>query len=292
MTTRKQFADFKALLRDHIINKYISYGEMVCAFFTNRGKRHRKITVGELRLEKKSDTIFILCSGPSILDISEEQWREIEKHNSLGINFSFLVPHIPSYQLFSWEPDIIARQGMVDEFANVKASFKDTVILVHTKAFTRFAHPRFIPSFFPENPRWCLYALPDSIIFKENREFSDSDFDKTLFYRNTSSHAIEFAVNSLGFQKVVLLGVDLQTSAHFFYGMPGMEFYEERQRITGGDMKGKIASMIPKGGKIHPFDVYLEALHEYLHRKRGVQLFVQNSKSILHPRLPAYFSNE
>jgi hypothetical protein len=177
----------------------------------------------------------------------------------------------------------------VNNFRDRRASYSSCVIMLNSKAYFRGAHPRLTPEFFPEKAQCCFYWIPDSIEFDRNRPFEDRDFEKTVFYRNTASHAVELCVNHLGYRKIVLLGVDLMTAAHFYDGHPGLEPIEPALKKLAE--AGVMMPMIPKGNKVQPFDVYFYALAEFLGRKRDVHILVQNAQNALHPGLPAYFES-
>src|SRR5205823_1453288 len=55
----------------------------------------------DLSTYKKSDTIFLLGSGPSINHISPDRWACIAQHDSIGFNFWVLHPFVPT--LYSFE---------------------------------------------------------------------------------------------------------------------------------------------------------------------------------------------
>ncbi len=46
---------------------------------------------------KKSDTIFILGSGSSVNDLTEENWTVINSHDSIGFNFWLIHEFVPTF---------------------------------------------------------------------------------------------------------------------------------------------------------------------------------------------------
>ena len=57
------------------------------ATVSGTARAYRALTEEELRRTRKSDTVFIFGSGYSLNDIPPEQWREIERHDTLGFNW-------------------------------------------------------------------------------------------------------------------------------------------------------------------------------------------------------------
>src|SRR5207249_922467 len=47
---------------------------------------YRLLDENELRLTRKSDTVFIFGSGASLHSITEAEWREFERHDTIGFN--------------------------------------------------------------------------------------------------------------------------------------------------------------------------------------------------------------
>lgn len=291
-TIREKAGIIKAGIRDHCNAKYISYPEAISGFFKNRKIKYSRYDLSSIRAFKTSDTIFVLGSGPSLNQLSSENIDMIQKHDSVGINYSFLKKEItPTFHQFSWE-NTIFQKYLVENFLSYRTSYKDVVILVNSKAARRMAHPRLTPFLFPEEPKYCLYTLPNPISLNANRPFCDDDFERNLFYRGTLSLVLDIILK-IGYKKIVLLGVDLNTSEHFFNDLPEMQelikLMQECNLKIYGDNK-KFESMYTKDGKPRPFDEYLFSLSDYLTRKRGVHLYTGYKNNMLYPRLPAYFN--
>ena len=51
---------------------------------------------------KTSDRIYVLGSGRSVLDITPEEWEEINKHDSIGFNHWYVHEHKPTYYDLSY----------------------------------------------------------------------------------------------------------------------------------------------------------------------------------------------
>lgn len=60
------------------------------------------MTVLDLKKYKTSDRIYILGSGRSVLDITEEEWQEIKNHDSIGFNHWYVHDHIPTFYDLSY----------------------------------------------------------------------------------------------------------------------------------------------------------------------------------------------
>lgn len=58
--------------------------------------------ISDLKQYKKSDRIYILGSGKSVLDITKEEWKEIRKHDSIGFNHWYVHEFIPTFYDLSY----------------------------------------------------------------------------------------------------------------------------------------------------------------------------------------------
>ena len=56
-----------------------------------------ELNLNQLRSFKTSDRIYILGSGESILDISKQEWDEINSHNSIGFNHWYVHDFEPTF---------------------------------------------------------------------------------------------------------------------------------------------------------------------------------------------------
>lgn len=266
-------------------NRVIPFGEAAASWFKNSSLEYSWVPRERWAERKTSDTIFVLGSGPSISDLSEEQWSHIGSHDSFGINLSFLTMRNPTYHLLSYErhatPSL--RAAFVPE---AREACREALWFLPSKCLFRLAHPRVIPELFPPRPQIAVFDLPPVIRLGGDRPFRADDFKNTLSYRGTIGVALEL-VRQMKYRKIVLIGVDLHTYEHFFEDFkplaPWRKSYKEKK---GSD--GRFESMVIRPGKERTGEEYFHALHELYCRHNGVELFVADPKSILTPRIPVY----
>lgn len=286
----KRLGLVKTALGDARRHRFRRWRELPARLAAGLRISYAKRSLNDILWTRKSDVLFILCSGPSALRFQEGFWKRVSVHDSLGINFSFMLPFQPTYHLFSWERDSVTREFMVNKFLEYHDKFRDTTILIPTKALFRLAHPRILPEYFPPQPKCHFFALPPVLSVEGAEAFNPANFSETLYYRNTASLALELGVRRFGYKKIVFVGADLDTPHHFYYGMPDMKPMVAKQQESGGDRFGKLACMIPKKGKALPFDQYLYAVAEYLKETNGVELYAATPECYLAKRLPAFFT--
>jgi hypothetical protein len=276
-------------------NKYVSNFSAVKSWLENSKAPYSIHSFQEtIQKYKKSETIFILGSGPSLNKLTSKEIDIINQHDSLGINFSFLKKEIvPTYHQFSWERDY-SYNFLKNAFEKQKEKYQNTVIFLCDKAIHRFAHPRITPELFPVNPVCCRFDLPESLVIEEG-DFSESMLEHTLFYRGTLSMQLQ-VLREMGYKNFVLIGIDLDTNKHFFDDDPVMKEYTDilysktslPDSSNKKEKKKKFESMYTKKGKSLPFDQYLEAVANFLNKKE-MRLFTAFENDYMGSRLPAYF---
>lgn len=289
---REPLRKVKAAVTDAWRHRYRPWSELPGRIARNARLPYTRLGDAEIRSAGRSDVLFVVCSGPSVLSVSPVMWNEIASHDTMGINFSFLLPFRPTYHIFSWERDVAAREFMVRKFAAHHGKFSDTVMLVSSKALYRMAHPRLLPEYYPPHPRVWYFDIPRTLSIADENDFDVRQFNETLFYRNTSSLALHLAIRKMGYKKIVMLGVDLDTPKHFFYDMPDMQELVARQHVTGGDRFGKLACMIPKQNKMLTFEQYLVRLADYLKAEEGCTLYTATPDSYMAKWLPSFLGAE
>lgn len=272
--------------------RYLTWPQRVRAAWRFRGGEWTVIAPGEAARRRASDTIFILGSGPSIARLTDQQWKQVGRHDSFGINFSFLLDFVPTFHVMEDGKDAWLRRLIADVLAPRRRRLRDTVWFLSTKQRARGIHPRTAPELFPEHPTVCVYPSPAVIRLEEDRPFRAADFARTAVYRGTMSVVLHL-VQELGYRRIVLLGVDLHTVVHFFDDLPEMRGYAEesnrglRERLRVKNVSA-FPSMIAVGNKYRRFDEYLYALDELHLRPRGIELAMGDGASLLCPRIPAF----
>lgn len=272
--------------------RYLTWPQRVRAAWRHRGAPWAVIGLEEAARRRTSDTLFILGSGPSLTRLSDERWKQVARHDSFGINFSFLLDFVPTFHVMEDGKQAWVRRQMVEALAPRRRRLRDTVWFISDKQPRRGIHPRSAPEMFPEHPTVCVYPYPPVIRLEEDRRFRAEDFARSAVYRGTMSVVLHLALR-MGYRRLVLLGVDLHTVGHFFDDLPEMRGYAEqhrrgvRERLGVKDIPA-FPSMIAVGNKYRPFDEYLYALNELHLRPRSIELAMGDAGSIVCPRIPAF----
>ena len=181
-------------------------------------KAYRVLSEAELKASRKSDTVFIFGSGYSLNDISSEEWRQFEKHDTLGLS-GFIYQkwvRVDYHLIRGW---VEAKAGALnwrahsEDFANVlnsNAHFKDTILVLQGEYLAQFCNTL------------IGYRLirPATRIFRYSTARGAQAATRCLkdglcHTVGTLSDAVNFAY-CLGWKNIVLVGVDLYDSRYFW----------------------------------------------------------------------------
>ena len=262
----------------------------------NKNNKYEAYNLETVKKFKTSDIIFLVGSGPSLNRINNKQLTHIKEHNSLGINHSFVKKDlIPTFHHHGWHSGQYLEY--TTKFKNYRKANEGVINFLHYKHLFRLIHPLTTKNLFPSGVvRVCYYDVPLQIIKNEKHNtFQDSDFYKSLRYRGIMSLCLDI-VHKIGYKKIVLLGVDLNTSSHFYddYSFRTKDdikideqVYKDKLGIKYGN--SKFESMYSIKGKYLLMDEYYYSVADFLKRIHNVELFVCFSDNSLYPKLPSYF---
>jgi hypothetical protein len=257
------------------------------------------------------DTAFILGTGGSINTYTDLHWNRIRQGFSIGVNFWLLHDFVPD--AYSMEVDDRSTEAIVLErevhyglLELRQHDYKQTIMMTRGRNTFDFLrqHPMPAPldarlklalslSFRGDKPEDRLrYALGFSTLLGWNRRFRPFPFlltpgiDATILFLTLLSY-------ELGFEAVVLCGVDLNRSQHF-YETPLAE-----SRMVKEDWPVPPTLENQKAAAVHPtFDRqrmgglnvqdYLRSIYQERLNSRGFRIFSGSPLSALVSDFPVY----
>jgi len=271
-------------------NAYVAPWKGLGLWLRHRGTPYQNVPPSQWASYKKSDTVFIIGSGPSIERLTPADWQHIRQHDTFGINYSFVKGIPTTYHLFAYEPKT-ASGDVAGTFRDVftpdlRKLYSNTLWFLPSKAIFRMVHPRILPDYFPEHPKVGIFHLPNPVRLESDRPFKAEDFSTSLSYRG-SIGLVMTLIDRLAYRRIVLLGVDPQTAQHFVYQHPALQD-EAKKYYSISDPKGQFESMTPKKAHYRTIVEYYIALRELYFQPKGVQLYMGVENPLLTPRIPIY----
>jgi len=285
-------------MRDCLLNclldpkiRYVSIPRSIYNWYKNTGKKYTFLTLEDVKNKyRKSDTIFILGSGESINDVTEEQWSHIVRHDSFAINKWPVHPFVPTFYYTNYP----RKRKHIDSYlksinSGIKRYNRTIFFLSFNRVVTRGMHPRIFPEFFSDNPVCCFYEYVAPIRLRRGQFFDVKSFAKTLYYRGALSLVLDL-VNKMFYKNIILMGVDLKNAMHFYdvYFQMQWQFQGDYSIPLEERRNKKHATMETKNGTKMPMDQYIYAVNELYFKPKGIKIFVSSEKSMLAERIPIY----
>jgi len=249
-----------------------------CQFFYNK-RRYRYISGKKLIQSKKSDTVYIFGSGYSINNITTEEWRQFEKHDTISFNwflyqkFVRIDYHIikeitPSITAFEMNPKL----KEYSELLSTNPFYTGAIILIQ-KGWKAIASNSLIGlNLVSSDLNYFRYK-----ICSRNRLVNPSfSLSKGLVHYGTLAMCINFAI-VMGWKKIVLVGVDLYDRRYFWLN-------KNESRDTD-ILRGVEVNATHNMGNT-TIDIISMWNREL--EKRNIELFIYNPKSLLSGILPVF----
>ena len=248
---------------------------------------------------KKSDTIFILGSGSSVNDLTEENWMAINRHDSIGFNYWLIHEFVPTFYFI--EPSAYSErfQAVLDLLRRRSRECDKMPIICEYKNWYNSGRTfQQIPTEVEKNaylyaPYYLRTRLSKivSAFLRYGRFigfFGNNNVNSIIHHRATLSATVMFAVIG-GYQNIVLTGIDLNSSSYFWEDKP--EKYRNQslpRNIQSSNIHRTVDPDATDEEKAIPIDKYLDILDRVVLQPNGIKVFMASKKSKLYPRFPLY----
>ena len=249
----------------------------------------------DLSHSKTSDTLFVLGSAWSINEISDERWRIIGKHDSVGINFWPAHPFVPRF--FHFENITYGCQPDVYDAFQLLLKRRSEAYANTVKIVTNISPPELRQTIFelPEGMKKNLYVTFSMPVPVRNEEelragirymrsigaFAPRNKVSWLFkYGGSVIGMMTFAV-LMQYKRVILCGVDLNKHDYFYHHReryPEFADWEFSSRREAHLTTRRLPWLVPAQSAVHIFK-------EMILDPQGIELFVENRVSTLYPQV-------
>lgn len=251
-----------------------------------------EINVGNI---KTSDTIFILGTGSSVCEYTNDHWEEIERHDSLGFNDWILHDFTPT--IFGTE---FLHKRQTQQILNMKEEeYKKTPIIFKSVWRRKKVSPLDLPEYVQDNLiTFFDLTIPGEtveetkIALKYLRKFGITNTSQSPKYilKKTGSliYYIMLAVR-MGYKQIVLCGVDLNDSDYFFE--QDRDYYKSKNYPIPDKNSGDIHATFDPSVKSVPVDGVIDAINGTILQPQNIDLYIGAKSSALFPEYPYYFES-
>ena len=259
--------------------------------------------------DRQSDTAFILGSGASINKMSERNWEEVARHYSIGMNMWLLhdfVPNAYSFEVDDVDNEFVRREtaAFYDLLTLRAEDYKNVLTMIRGSAVTKFYMTNPLPKELEGHTKvaYSLRFLGDD---RAAREKYVEMFAKMMrLTRNLPwfPHMVAPGLSAsilfhtcvcymAGFKRVVLGGVDLNSTTYFFEEpLPTSRMAKENWPPPPRRPMVEVHPTFDRkrySSGVNVKDHFL-MLKKYIFDKDGFELFSGNPNSALVPDIPAF----
>lgn len=243
---------------------------------------------------KKSKTVFILGSGPSINKITESQWSEISRNDSIGFNFSIIHEFVPTYFFHQGSREIFEKvlSEELHRYLNVPIILRGSAL-----AKGKFDPNKGIINLLKQHDLYYLCEYPISsraeidinllIRYLDELGFMSHGHISKFVPKWRSTIGLMLMISyQMGYKNIVLCGVDMLNNDHFWDQGP----YSKKASQYGLPRSGTIpiTQFTNTGHSRNTVPEYIYTLSEWMEQRSGVKVTILSDKTILFPRIPLY----
>jgi hypothetical protein len=254
----------------------------------------------KLKQKKSSDTIFVLGSGNSINDISDKGWEYINSNDSIGLNRWPIYDHVPTFYVYETPGNRNRefREVFYKLLQYKEDEYQDVPVIVKSVNRTeKFLDKKDMPKWVAEDAYLSKdTSLPDLPNTKEmyrwvmtyliNNDYYIANSEPEMYYHNRGSisYIIHLLV-SLDYVNIVLCGVDMVNSKYFFDDKKYMNS-EIPIPISESVNRGDVHRTVDENIAEVTLEDVIYTLNSEVLKREGINLYVENTISALHPKIP------
>jgi len=288
----------RKLSEESIFQRVRSHITLVGLVRQRKRARLKKLGISDVLARKKSDTVFVFGSGRSILNVTDEEWIKIGRHDTIGFSGSFQQDwvNLDYLLLRGWVETVtpdknsivdVARDfiGKYDEHYK-RNRLSGTKLIVQEDYSASFCGALFALGFMERHAKDGYFGFT-------TYRFSKSPslcFEWGLSHgKGTLCDAINFAYLG-GWKNIVLLGVDLYDSGHFFLPKGMNEIWDSKEKrlvLSAQSWRGLSVGDTHNTARNGVVDLVGEWATLF-NKRSGVSIWTYNPLSLMQEKLPVY----
>jgi len=245
-----------------------------------------------------SNIFFILGGGASINNLTSENFEEIGRNRSVGVNtwpIHSFIPDFYSFECVSWIGDGLDFSRALRSLGQPAISqAKPPVVVLRLKTDEELGQLSALPRAFED--RLFFYGR----VTPSTRMMRNLALDLSWFLRNEGNLNPQVVLDSgasvvrmislgisLGFRQIVLTGVDLNNSPYFWQENPEYDSVREQFPIFSRQV-GPTHETLERGRRPFIAAEIITELAAVVEKEFNGQIYVSSKDSALASRLPVY----
>lgn len=257
-------------------------------------KWHGEKLSNDIMRYKKSDTIFILGSGPSINDITIKEWDHISQNDSIGFNY---------WMAHDFVPDIYMWQDFIDNMFHLLSDkyikYKNIPFIITGGNFpnVNYGYTDERLNLLKKNPLYYLNEYPihskcsiePQLLFRYMEVLGYMKYNQITDFipkwRSTLGLVIMLCYQ-MGYKKIVLCGMDMQKSDHFWDYEPYLEVKKKYSLVDKG--VADVNLFADESHSKNSVPRYVYNLRDWMYEKNKVKMYIMKKKTVLFPEIELY----
>jgi len=241
---------------------------------------HHFNSVDTLKTRRTSDTVFVFGAGASLMDISDDEWAHVAKHNTIGW-------HLFGHQDFVRGDILIFRETHYQTINERKTEIRQYVADVN-------ANPQLEQALWICQAGWFavasnlligmrLLSKDTTILRYKNSRRGESQLpiehfqDGVTHGAGTLTDAVNLAYQG-GWKRIVLIGIDLYDTEYFKDAA-----WDTDPEWVANNQDRSVTHPTIFSGIIDQMALWVPWL-----QKRGIEIYVQNPRSLMADLMPVY----
>ena len=247
-----------------------------------------------IKTYKKSDTLFIMGCGPSINEISDQDFENISKHDSIGFNLFSLKKFRTTF--YSWQTYSVNWLRYLNDNIDY---FRDMPILLRFGSHSNSKDSNNNLSFLKNNKIYYLHEFPivsastidPMLLMNFTKDLGILEFNKISKiipkFKTSIGIFMPFAYQ-MGYKKIVLCGIDLKETSTHFYDTPDYENELSKYYYNRVNYQNTEKYFTDRKFSKYITEDYVNIMSDFFHKENKVKTYVFSKSSALYPSLPLY----
>jgi hypothetical protein len=268
------------------------------------------INTSKLSSKRNSDTLFILGSGPSINELSSDDWIQINSSDSWGFNFWFCHDHVPncyflqspisqiSEKKYLFNLDIMMAKMLMDK----KGKYENVNFFVRGDGVNNFKfHQTEIGKSLLEN-NFTYNFIPELVINSSSKispEILINELNKSNYFEtskninlipkfgSTIGELIPLAL-ICGYKKIILCGIDMNDGSHFYDSNLYFKKYKFLEVLSKKNRDREIHEHMDNSHREYTLKNIIIELNKFAKNAFDSQIYVSSETSSLYSEIPKY----
>lgn len=241
---------------------------------------------------KRSDTLVVLGSGPSIAKLKKTDWEAIKQMDSVGFNFWLVHPFTPSFYVYQGAGDL-----MKEAATQVAQKYMNVPIIIRGSEFGKgnldFETAENL--FFADNPLYTLreYPIHSECNIKPVYLYNFMEAQGYLNHgkigrylpkwRSTIGLLLSLGY-AMGYREIVLAGADMQSNS-YFWDESELEYLKKEYVLPKSSAMNTFVDDKAIGTTVPD---YIKTFSHWAEQRSGMKISVVSKQTILYPDIPLW----